>query len=155
MADEAAAVEASTSAPAPRVHARVRAGVRKPANWLQLVRFALVGVSGYVVNLAVFATCVTVAGLDHKPAAVLAFVIALANNFAWNRRWTFAAHEGHAGHQMVRFCIVSVAAFLFSFGILELLVAGAGMAEVPAQAIAIATATPLNFLGNKLWSFDR
>jgi putative flippase GtrA len=28
-----------------------------------------------------------------------------------------------------------------------------GMAKVPAQAIAIAAATPLNFLGNKLWSF--
>jgi putative flippase GtrA len=27
------------------------------------------------------------------------------------------------------------------------------MAKVPAQAIAIAAATPLNFLGNKLWSF--
>ena len=30
---------------------------------------------------------------------------------------------------------------------------GFGVAEVPAQAVAIAAATPLNFLGNKLWSF--
>jgi putative flippase GtrA len=28
------------------------------------------------------------------------------------------------------------------------------MAKVPAQAIAIAAATPLNFVGNKLWSFQ-
>jgi putative flippase GtrA len=28
-----------------------------------------------------------------------------------------------------------------------------GMGTVPAQAIAIAAATPLNFIGNKLWSF--
>jgi putative flippase GtrA len=155
MADEAAAVESPAAAPAARVHARVRAGLRKPANWLQLVRFALVGVSGYVVNLAVFSTCVTIAGLGHRPAAVLAFVVALCNNFAWNRRWTFAAHDGHAGFQMARFCVVSVGAFLFSFGVLELLVAGVGVPDVPAQAIAIATATPLNFVGNKLWSFDR
>jgi putative flippase GtrA len=154
MADEAAAVEAPAGS-APRVHARVRAGLRKPANWLQLVRFALVGVSGYVVNLAVFSTCVAIAGLGHRPAAVLAFVVALCNNFAWNRRWTFAAHDGHAGAQMARFCVVSVGAFLFSFAVLELLVAGVGVPEVPAQAIAIATATPLNFVGNKLWSFDR
>ena len=36
---------------------------------------------------------------------------------------------------------------------LELLVAVAGAPEVPAQAIAVACATPLNFVGNKLWSF--
>ncbi len=155
MADEAAAVESSAAASAPRVHARVRAGLRKPANWLQLVRFALVGVSGYVVNLAVFSICVAIAGLGHRPAAVLAFVVALCNNFAWNRRWTFAAHGGHAGAQMARFCVVSVGAFLFSFAVLELLVAGVGVPEVPAQALAVATATPLNFVGNKLWSFDR
>jgi putative flippase GtrA len=158
MADEAAAVESSVepvAAPAPRVHARVRAGLRKPANWLQLVRFALVGASGYAVNLAVFSSCVAIAGMGHRPAAVLAFVVALCNNFAWNRRWTFAAHKGHAGAQMARFCVVSIGAFLFAFAVLELLVAGIGVPEVPALAIAIATATPLNFVGNKLWSFDR
>jgi putative flippase GtrA len=28
-----------------------------------------------------------------------------------------------------------------------------GIAELPAQAISIVAATPLNFLGNKMWSF--
>ena len=155
MADEAAAVEAPAAHAAPRVHVRVRTGMRKQANWLQLVRFALVGVSGYAVNLAVFAACVALLDIGHRGAAVLAFVVALANNFTWNRRWTFAAHDGHPAAQMARFCVVSVCAFGFSFAVLELLVAGAGVAEVLAQAIAIATATPLNFVGNKLWSFDR
>ena len=38
-----------------RKRTRMRHGLRKQANWLQLVRFGLVGASGYVVNLAVFA----------------------------------------------------------------------------------------------------
>jgi putative flippase GtrA len=29
----------------------------------------------------------------------------------------------------------------------------AGIAKVPAQALAVAASMPLNFLGNKLWSF--
>jgi putative flippase GtrA len=29
----------------------------------------------------------------------------------------------------------------------------AGMPELAAQAIAIMAATPLNFIGNKMWSF--
>ena len=36
---------------------------------------------------------------------------------------------------------------------LTLLVEGAGLAKVPAQAVAVGLSMPLNFLGNKLWSF--
>jgi putative flippase GtrA len=31
----------------------------------------------------------------------------------------------------------------------------AGLGALPAQAIAIVVVTPLNFIGNKLWSFRR
>ena len=81
----------------PPLRLRLRAGLRKPANWLALVRFALVGASGYVVNLAVFALAVHALGFDYRVAAVLAFLVAVTNNFVWNRRWTFAARDGHAG----------------------------------------------------------
>ncbi len=135
------------------LHHRVRHGVRHPANWLQLVRFALVGASGYVVNLAVFAAAVHLAGIDYRVAAVLAFLVSVANNFWWNRHWTFDARGGHAGFQAARFFTVSVLAFLFSYLMLLLLVEAAGVREVLAQAIAIVTATPLSFLGQKLWSF--
>ena len=43
----------------------------------------------------------------------------------------------------------------FNLIVLELLVSVAGMEKVPAQAIAILAATPLNFVGNKLWSFGK
>lgn len=136
-----------------RSRSRVGHGLRRPANWLQLVRFGLVGLSGYVVNLAVFAALVHGAGIDYRIAATVAFLVAVANNFLWNRTWTFRARAGHAGFQAARFLIVSVAAFGLNLAVLHLLVESAGLAEVPAQALAIAAATPLNFLGNKLWSF--
>lgn len=135
------------------LHRRVRAGMRHPGNWLQLVRFALVGASGYVVNLAVFAAAVHLAGVDYRVAAVLAFLVSVANNFWWNRHWTFDARGGHAGFQAARFFTVSGAAFLFSYVVLLALVEGAGVREVLAQATAIVAATPLSFLGQKLWSF--
>jgi len=135
------------------LQSRIRLGLRRPANWLELVRFATVGASGYVVNLAVFSLAVHAAGIDYRVAATLAFVVALTNNFLWNRHWTFRAGGGHAGFQAARFVAVSLAAFAFNLAVLELLVAGFGLPEVPAQALAILAATPLNFLGNKLWSF--
>lgn len=127
-------------------------GLRKPANWVQLVKFSAVGASGYVVNLAVYTVLVRGLGVHYILAAVLAFCVAVMNNFLWNRHWTFAATEGHMGFQAARFFTVSVVALGFNLIVLELLVR-ADVEKVLAQALAILAATPLNFIGNKLWSF--
>jgi putative flippase GtrA len=37
--------------------------------------------------------------------------------------------------------------------VLEIMLRGGMVGEVTAQAIAIAVATPFNFVGNKLWTF--
>ena len=73
------------------VHLRLRSGLRKPGNWLQLLKFCAVGASGYVVNLCVFALCVELLDFHHLQAATAAFVVAVTNNFWWNRHWTFRA----------------------------------------------------------------
>jgi putative flippase GtrA len=147
-------VPEATEALRQRRRDRVRGGMRHSHNWWQLARFTAVGASGYVVNLATFAVCVHVLSLDYRVAAVISFLVAVTNNFWWNRHWTFDAGHGHAGHQAARFLTVSVGAFLVNLAMLELLVAGLDVAELPAQAIAVAAATPCNFLGNKLWTFD-
>jgi dolichol-phosphate mannosyltransferase len=133
--------------------ARLRRGMRHAPNWWQLARFVAVGTSGYVVNLATFAFAVHGLGLDYRLGAVGAFLVAVSNNFFWNRHWTFDAADGHPGRQARRFLLVSVGAFLVNLALLQLLVTGPGLPELAAQAIAVAAATPCNFLGNKLWTF--
>ena len=132
---------------------RIGRGTLKPGNWLQLFQFGIVGASGYLVNLAVFAVLNGPANIHYIAAAILAFCVAVTSNFWWNRHWTFRAGAGRADVQAPRFFAVSVVAFLFALGVLELLVSVVGVAELPAQAISIVAATPLNFLGNKMWSF--
>ena len=132
---------------------RLLHGMRRPANWLQLVRFGLVGGVGFVVNLAVYTLCVHPLGVDYHVAAVAAWLVAVVNNFVLNRHWTFDARAGRARFQAVRFVVVSLVALGFSLLLLMLLVETAGLAKVPAQALAVAASMPLNFLGNKLWSF--
>src|SRR5919106_3624052 len=132
---------------------RIGRGTLKPGNWVQLFQFGVVGASGYVVNLAVFAVMVGPVDLHHIPAAIVAFCVAVTNNFWWNRHWTFDARHGHAGFQAARFFTVSVAALGINLIALELLIQ-AGMSDVPGQALAIAIAMPFNFIGNKLWTFD-
>lgn len=141
----------TTAAPL-TLRVRVRHGVRHTHNWLQLVRFAAVGATGYVVNLVTFAVCVHAIGIDYRISSVIAFVISVINNFWFNRHWTFGARHEHPMFQAVRFFTVSLLAFGFTYLVLVTLV-GAGMPKVVSQAIAIVAATPLSFLGQKLWSF--
>jgi len=116
-------------------------------------RVAVVGASGYAVNLVAFAICVHAVKIDYHVAAVIAYTISVLNNFWLNRHWTFDAKDAHAGHQALRFFAVSLVTFGFTYVILISLVSGTGMEKVVAQAIAIAAGTPLSFIGQKLWSF--
>src|SRR5262245_44278994 len=125
----------------PRVQTakRIGKGTLKPQNWVQLFQFGLVGASGYVVNLLVCGILTGPLDLHHILAAVLAFAVAVMNNFWWNRHWTFDARHGHAGFQAARFFTVSLGALGVNLVALELLVRG-GMEDLPAQAIAVAIA---------------
>lgn len=134
---------------------RVRHGLRRPSNWFQLVRFSIVGGTGYVINLAVYSALVEVLGVHYIPAAILAFCVAVTNNFLLNRHWTFKATRSRASFQAPRFLVVSLIALGFNLLVLELLVGVAGAHKIVGQAAAVLAATPLNFTGNKLWSFTR
>ncbi|HEX5762818.1 MAG TPA: GtrA family protein [Solirubrobacterales bacterium] len=139
--------------PATALAYRIGAAARRPASWLQLLKFGLVGCSGYVINLGVFIVLADSVEARHSLAAVGAFCVAVTNNFLWNRHWTFDASEDRAGFQAVRFLVVSVAALIVNLAVLEALVAGAELGSVVSQAIAVAVAMPFNFIGNKLWTF--
>ena len=127
--------------------------LRRPANWMQLAKFCTVGASGYAVNLAVYATLLEF-DLHYLVAAVCSFLVAVTNNYLWNRLWTFRRQRGHLVFQGVRFLVVSTIALGANLVFLSALVA-LGLPELPAQAIAIALVMPWNFVANKLWSFRR
>jgi putative flippase GtrA len=133
---------------------RTRAGraLRHPANWIQLAKFSVVGAMGYALNLLVYAALLRGAGWHYAAAATGSFLVAVTNNYLWNRLWTFRDQRGHVGFQGLRFLVVALVAYVANLGILSVLIAF-GMDKIVAQAIAIVLVTPLNFIGNKLWSF--
>jgi putative flippase GtrA len=129
--------------------------LRRRANWSQLARFAIVGASGYVINLAVFSALVGDGHTHYLAAAACAFCVAVTNNFLLNRFWTFKATHVTAAVQAPRFLVVSLGALALNLAALEALISVAALPETTAQAVAIAIATPISFAGNKLWSFSR
>lgn len=132
---------------------RIGAAARHPANWVQLLKFGLVGGSGYLINLAVFALLTGILEVHHLAAAIASFAVAVTNNFLWNRHWTFAAGDGAASFQAPRFFAVSVASLGLNIAVLEALIASGSVGDLTAQAIAVAVAMPFNFVGNRLWTF--
>jgi putative flippase GtrA len=138
--------------PTPR--RRVWVSLRSVRNWQQLGKFAVVGAVGYAINLAVYRTLLH-SGLHFLLAATFSFLAAVTSNYIWNRLWTFRENRGHIGIQGMRFFLVSLAALGANLLILDLLVDIAGVDKFFANAIAIVLVMPLNFVGNKLWSFRR
>jgi len=138
----------------PTARVRAVASLRSVRNWQQLGKFCVVGAVGYLINLAVFDVLLH-EGLHYLAAATCSFLVAVTSNYTWNRLWTFRDQRGHVALQGVRFLVVSIVALGANLAVLDLLVSVAGMDKLPAQAIAIVVVTPLNFIGNKLWSFRR
>ena len=147
-------MEPSPRAPLQDGRSRAGAALRRPHNWIQLAKFCTVGATGYVVNLVVYTALLR--GLDwhYLAAAAGSFLVAVTNNYLLNRLWTFRHARGHIGYQGLRFLVVSTVALAANLLVLHVLVQ-LGVGKILAQAIAIVVVTPLNFVGNKLWSFRR
>jgi len=125
---------------------RLAASLLSVRTWQQLGKFCAVGAVGYLINLAVY---------DALLHAGIHYLVAVTSNYTWNRLWTFREQRGHVGVQGMRFFLVSLAALGANLVVLHLLVAYGGLGRLTAQAVAIVLVTPLNFVGNKLWSFRR
>jgi putative flippase GtrA len=133
---------------------RANQAIRRRHNWEELVRFCLVGASGYIVNLLVYYALLDGADVQYRVAATGSFLVAVTNNYIWNRLWTFRHRRGHFAYQGLRFFVVSVIVYLGNLVILTALVE-LDVGKIVAQAIAVVLVTPFNFIGNKLWSFRR
>src|SRR4029450_11491263 len=115
-------MEGRDAASAGVLRARITQALRERSNWEELVKFCLVGASGYVVNLLVYVALLDGAGLHYRLAATGSFLVAVSNNYLLNRLWTFRHHRGHFGYQGLRFFVVSVLVYLGNLAILTLLV---------------------------------
>ncbi|HEY3462766.1 MAG TPA: GtrA family protein [Gaiellaceae bacterium] len=133
---------------------RLVASLLSVRNWQELGKFCAVGAVGYLINLGVYDALLR-EGVHYLVAATCSFLVAVTSNYTWNRLWTFRAHRGHVGVQGMRFFLVSLAALGANLVVLHLLIAYGDLGKLPAQAVAIVVVTPLNFVGNKLWSFRR
>jgi putative flippase GtrA len=122
----------------------------------QIAQFAMVGGLGTVTNLIAFFVLVDVSGVTPMRGAIVAFGIAVAQNYALNELWTFNP-EGQnriQGRRFLKFTFFSAIALGVNLAVLQLLI---NRFDFPffviPQAIGILAATALNFLTSRLVTF--
>lgn len=114
-----------------------------------LMKFSVVGISGVVVNLAVYSLAIFL-GAHYLSAAVISFVFAVTNNFFWNFIWTFKgkATDKSLRRKYVSFFAISLVNFAFNILLLKVLVEMLACDKIMAQLVAIGIVSCLNFIGN-------
>jgi putative flippase GtrA len=113
-----------------------------------------VGAIGYAINVFGVYRPLIHAGWHYLLAATCSFVVAATSNYTLNRLWTFRDRRAGVAAQGMRFFVVSAASLGANLIVLHVLIT-LGASKFVGQAIAIVLVTPLNFVGNKLWSFRR
>ncbi|HOU44347.1 MAG TPA: GtrA family protein, partial [Anaerolineaceae bacterium] len=75
---------------------------------VRFFRFAAVGALGSVVDFGVFNLLVYF-GIPSILSSAISFILAVINNFLWNRYWTYPDSRSKSlGNQLIQFSLVSL-----------------------------------------------
>ncbi len=112
--------------------------------------FNLVGVLGFVVQLALLSVLVRLLGVPVLAATALAVEGAVLHNFFWHWRWTWGDRVPVAGGRarcFVRFNLTNGAvSLLVNVALMALLQGALGVPYLVANAVAVCSAAVVNYL---------
>lgn len=78
----------------------------------RFIKFALVGLSGTIIDFAIFNLLIYIQ-LDSIFSGTVSFIVAVFNNFFWNRNWTFPESKiSPIATQLIKFSLVSIAGLI-------------------------------------------
>jgi putative flippase GtrA len=118
-------------------------------------KFNLVGALGMAVQLGALALLNRVSGWHYLWATAAALELTLVHNFIWHLHYTWRDRRaGGVLGQCVRFHLANGAVSMIgNLALMRLLVEGARMPVVPANAIAILACSLVNFALGDWWVF--
>lgn len=137
----------------------------------RFIKFAVVGLSGTVVDFTIFNLCISLLQFNPVTASVCSFTLAVVNNFIWNRNWTYPESKSTSiGPQLIKFSVISVIGLiirtpLFSYlehPIIKLaentvnpdfFLTPATIGHNISLAIAIVVVLFWNYFANRFWTY--
>ena len=80
-----------------------------PKERTRFLRFAVVGTIGAVVDFGTFNLLTLLTPIPAVIASVISFIIAVVNNFLWNRYWTYTdSRSKPVSRQLVQFFAINI-----------------------------------------------
>ena len=126
-------------------------------NAKDFIKYSIVGFSGVLVNLGLYAVLTRIFGFPEIIAPLISIESSLLSNFFLNNFWTFKKREITSSlyKRFLQFHIVSGGAaclnyftFLFAFAVI-------GLHDIFANLIGISVAAILNYLINSNWTWKK
>ncbi len=118
---------------------------------IQLLKFAVVGLSNTAISLAVYYVLLSL-GFNYIVANVIGFIISVLNAYYWSRKYVFTSSVNQA-KTIARVYVSYGLTFLLSNFLLYFLVDHIGVSEKIAPIDVLLFTVPANFLLNKFWAF--
>ncbi len=135
----------------------------------RFIRFALVGISGAVVDFGVFNLLASLLGVHASISQAISFTLAVINNFIWNRLWTYPETRGSSPvKQLIQFSLVNVIGLgirTVLFSLIEKHMINLAAAVIPhiltptivghnlTLAFVILVVMLWNYFANRYWTF--
>jgi dolichol-phosphate mannosyltransferase len=122
----------------------------------RFVRFCLVGLSGALVDMAIFWLLTARGHWGFAGAKCVSTEIAIFNNFVWNDLWTFAGLDSGTSRlkRFFKFNAICAGGLFWSLCLLYVQITWLGMNRYLANAAAIVLVTAWNFGMNRLFSWS-
>lgn len=119
----------------------------------QFIKFAAVGVLNTGIDVALF-FLLNRFGVPYVAAQAISYSCGTCNSYLLNKFWTFRSSERSYG-EILRFIVVNLVSLGISIAVLALLHDTMAVGLAAAKGGATVCALAANFLGNKLWVFNK
>lgn len=119
----------------------------------KFLKFGLVGILNTIITIIIF-NILRVIGMNMIIANSIGYICGMINSYFWNNKWVFKSNSKDI-ITIGKFIVVNVITMFINNFILILLVRNMGINEVISQGAALVLTIVINFVGNKLWTFNK
>lgn len=121
----------------------------------EFIKFGIVGAIGTFVNLSILYFLTEIVNIYYIISEIIAFSASVINNYILNKKWTFNEKlKENIGRKYFKYVITCLLSLFVNLFILFILVEFYDFWYIFAEIVAIGGAFLINFVGNKLWTFN-
>lgn len=124
----------------------------------QVIKFYIVGAMGLVVNLGILFVLTNYLKIFYLVSSGIGFAVSVTSNYIGNKLWTFGDKINDRKYLVIQygnFWMVSIAAGIIQLSLTYFFVERIGLWYVQGGFFAIAVASFVNFILNKIWTFRK